>query len=152
MARPSSIVAFERLYLGSFVVWVIGLVVFWAQFQHNIAVSAAHAPGTIGRIMPGIANTMVLLVGVVTLLLWYLVARRASRAAAWVVIITEAFSLLSTLYSLVHLVRIGHGYQANGWVNLVASIMAIAAAVMLMRPDARAWLAGSRRAPGVEVL
>jgi hypothetical protein len=78
----------------------------------------------------------------ITLLLWYLVARRASSIAKWIVVLLFLFSLLTSL-------GVGSGgISASEAVSLVALLLQAAAVYFLFRPDAKAWFAGTPAAPG----
>ena len=130
--RPRSIVRFERFYLGSFGLGLIG----WATSWHSTAARLAADPKTaaFGWILPA----ALLLSAAITLALWYLVARRASLVAKWIVTVLTALAVLRFLFNLTVLLR--------GSVPVVALLLSagmlvlgIAATVQLFRPDARTW-------------
>ena len=132
MQRPSSIVRYEQLYLGSF---ILGLVASALSWQGRAAQLGANpALGNLQWIMPA-----ALVVGIViSVTLWYFTARNPSIAAKWVVTVFAALSLLGIARNLYAL--------ASGTVPLFATLLAVlvsllyvAAAVMLFKPDAKIW-------------
>src|SRR5688572_25908032 len=96
--RPQSIVLFERLFLASLVLSVV-----------NFVVGYDAAMAELGR-QPGMARIdfgSELLVGTmafttaVYLLLWYLIARKASTVAKWFLTAFTAIGVVSLLYRAV---------------------------------------------------
>ena len=135
MARPASIVMFERLYLGAWLVGLLNSIINWGPMQEAARVAAGPNPmgdGFTSTIMIG----SIVFGAIITLLLWYFTARRASDIAKWIVTVFFALGLGSFLWGL-----------ANGTtrmalpvaIGLVALVLQGAAVVMLFRPDAKRW-------------
>ncbi len=131
-ARPPSIVRFERLYLASFVVSLLGWAFSWQSTADRLAVDPKTAP--FGWLLP----LALLLSCAITLLLWYLVARRASAAAKWVVTILTA---LAAVRFVINLNVVFRGPVPMTALLLSAAILALglAATWQLFHADARAW-------------
>lgn len=138
--RPPSIVQFERLYLASFVASLIGWAYSWQQTADRLAIDPKTANYT--WLLPA----ALLLSCAITLALWYLVARRASLAAKWVVTILTGLAAVRFAINLLVVVK---GKVPVVALLLSAAILAlgIAAIVHLFRPDARLWF-GEGLEPG----
>lgn len=130
--RPPSIVRFERLYLASFVVSLIGWAVSWQQTADRLSID----PKTAGY--SWLLPAALLLSCAITLTLWYLVARRASLAAKWVVTILTG---LAAVRFAINLLVVARGKVPVLALLLSAAILVlgVAAVVHLFRPDARLW-------------
>jgi len=138
--RPPSIVTFERLFLGSLALSVIAFIVgYGAMMEQSEREPALQQLGLGGGFVTG-----AFAVGVaVYLLLWFLIARKASRVAKWILVVLSAIGLFSFLYSL-----------ATGEVRLDLSallgaayyVLEIAAVVCLFRTDANAWFRKEEKA------
>ena len=144
MPRPPSIILFERLYLGSLVVFLLGTAAFWSRTQaiaqeKIAAMPQAQANSAIGSIMTGTMAGTVVLVAAVSVLFWWLVARQRSAVGKWLVVATEVLGALSALSAIFTLVRGTNPNPPGAIVQLVATLLAIAAAVLLFRPDTRPW-------------
>ena len=141
MQRPPSIVLFERLYLGSLLLWAINTAAFWSTTRQVMADNPTYAANPqIQAIMVPLMIGSVAVVALVSLLLWYLVARQASVAGKWLVVVTEALGVLAAVMTLYRLVSATTGSPVMAAIGLVVTALAVASAVMLFRPDARAWL------------
>jgi len=132
MQRPPSIVRYEQLYLGSF---ILGLIVSALSWQGRAAqLNANPALGNLQWVMPA-----ALVVGIViSITLWYFTARNASIAAKWVVTVFAALSLLGIARNLYALVS-GTVPLLPTLLAILVSVLYVAAAVMLFRPDAKLW-------------
>ncbi|MGU3392139.1 hypothetical protein [Sphingomonas sp. M1A8_2b] len=143
MIRPISIARYERLYLASFVLGAI--VSALSAGQRKAMVAANPVLAQIAWILPtfevaGIA---------ITLLLWYFTARTPSVTAKWVVVVLAAISAIGVAISLVQLTT-GHATPAAPLViSIVSSVIYVAAALQLLKPDAKPWF-GER--PGADVI
>ena len=141
MLKPPSIRTFEGLYLGSIVLWALNTVIFWSRNQAMMASNPQFVanPQMVAIIQPIMIAT-VAITAVLSLLFWYLVARRASVVGKWMVVVTEAIGAIFLLLGLVRLATTG-GVTAPVALGFVATVLAVAAAAMLFRPDTNAWFA-----------
>lgn len=133
--RPTSIVNFERLYLGAIALGVINSFLSW---DRSLALLRAQPTVQFG---PGFLIATATIGVAIQLLLWFFIARRGSVAAKWIFIVLVAIGLLALTLSFVRNPTIG---GVTGILGLVTYALQIAAALMLFRPDARAWLGGGR--------
>ena len=129
MQRPPSIVRYEQVYLGSF---ILGLVVSAVSWQGRAAqLSANPALGNLQWVMPVVGI-------VISITLWYFTARNPSIAAKWVVTVFAALSLLGIARNLYALVG-GTVPLLSTLFAILVSVLYVAAAVMLFKPDAKLW-------------
>ncbi|MBW4329960.1 hypothetical protein KY084_03610 [Stakelama sp. CBK3Z-3] len=134
--RPTSIKRFEIFYLLAFAVSVLNIFVGW-----NGAIDRMRetSPGT-EVYGPAILVGGLAISAIITFLLWYFTARKASNVARWIVVIFFLFSLVSTLISL------SHGTFAtgiSGILSIVSLVLEAGAVAMLFQADARVWFAGA---------
>ncbi|MHA6722705.1 hypothetical protein [Sphingomonas sp. RS2018] len=131
MQRPPSIVAFERCYLGA---WVIGLgntMLGWGDVQANPdVVSATQQLG--GWFLP----TITAIYFAVPLVLWYLIARQGSVIAKWVLTICTA---LWTVWVGLSLGGGAFTATTETVVTLLSFALTLVATYLMFRPDTRAW-------------
>lgn len=141
MERPPSIVAFERLYLGSIAVYIVNAVIFWTANREmmNMMGRVRATPGLADLISP-IMIVALLATVLVSVLFWYLVVRKRHVAGKWLVVVTEAIGAVLALLALGRLVGGTAPNPASILLGLVSTALAIAAAIVLFRPDARTWL------------
>ncbi|KTT70003.1 hypothetical protein [Sphingomonas endophytica] len=130
--RPPSIVRFERLYLASFLVGLIGWAVSWQGTADRLAVNATTAP--FGWLLPA----ALLVSSAITLGLWYLVARRASLAAKWAVTVLTGLATLRFLVNVTVVLR-GSVPVLALLLSLIILTLGIVATIQLFRPDAQSW-------------
>lgn len=145
--RPQSIIRFEQAYLASVLIWLAHVVLGWsaqvAAIERLPAVSGNPQMVQAGQSALIAANGAGL---VLWLLLWFLVARRASAAAKWILVGFLGLSALSLLAIVPSIA------QVSG-LSLTLTVLAFGlnayAVRMLFMPDATAWLNGAA-AGGVE--
>lgn len=126
--RPSSILWFERLYLAAIVVGILNSLLAWESF--------AETQAALG--MGFVVATLVISNGI-SLLLWYLVARRGSVVAKWVLVVLFALGVASLLFTLVM------GTYPSGAVGVIGAVgwlLQAAAVMFLFRQDAALWFDG----------
>ncbi|KAK0348942.1 hypothetical protein LTR94_035132, partial [Friedmanniomyces endolithicus] len=96
--RPVSIIRFDRLYLASIVVGLIGNIIEWpvtiARLTENPDTAALGSGAAIAA--GGMIATGVL----IALLLWFFAAKRASNVARWIVTVFTVFALDSLFIGL----------------------------------------------------
>lgn len=132
--KPPSIARFEQLYLGGFALGLVATALSWRGNTERLAADPRTASVS-GWFVP--ATTALTIV--ITLLLWYFIARRGSVVAKWIAVIFIALGLLGGIGNLMTLLG-GHSPNVPAsLLSLVVTLMQVAAAVMLFRPDARLW-------------
>lgn len=133
MTKPPSIARFEQFYWASVVIGLINAAMHWDVAQAALATNPLLANAT--WFLPAAQ-----IVGLaISALIWFFIARRPSVVAKWIQVVIAAFAvfgLLSTIY-LVGTGRATIGTQVV--LGLLSNILYIAAAVMLFKPDAKAW-------------
>ena len=143
MVRPQSIITFERLYLGAWLLGLLNTILNWNRML--AAAQASVGPAGLGRDAAGTIMLASTLLGcVITLLLWYFAARRGSAVAKWIITVFFAIGLLSFLWGVAAgTTRIGVPVA----VGAVALVLQGAAVVMLFRPDVRGWFGEAPAGP-----
>ncbi len=136
--RPRSILIFERLFLASMIGSLIGFALSYGAIADAIA--AERDLVRIG-ISPASAVAFFVVTTAIWLLLYWLVAHRASNAAKWVLTVLTGLGLLMIPTTLAS--------EANFamFFSLMVTALGVGAVLFLFRPDAREWLQG-RSSPG----
>lgn len=145
MPRPSSVALFERLYLASIAVYFFNAVLFWSGTRALMAATPRiQADAAMAALVTPIMAVSLAVALSLSLLFWMMVVRWRMVTGKWLVVVTEA---IGGALGLVSLVRLLGGHSPNPGsvaLGLVSTAMAVAAAAMLFRPDAAAWLARGR--------
>jgi predicted permease len=137
--RPASIQAFDKALLLRLAIDLVSTLLNWQ------AVTARAAPrlAALGLGQGFVVATVVLSLAIY-LLLWFFIARRASRVAKWIFVVLTGFSVLNFLGAVASRGLVGDVYQL-----LAVAVLALQVygAWLLFRPDAQAWFEG-RNYPG----
>ncbi len=134
--RPSSIVRFDRLYLASIAIGLIGNFLEWPVTMARLAENPDTA--RLGSTATVAAGGMIAAGVVIALLLWFFIARRASVVAKWILVVFTAFAIGSLLLGFSSGAVI---LDTGGIVRIVAVALQAAAVFFLFRRDAAAWFA-----------
>lgn len=138
--RPASIVIFERLFLASLALSVVNFIIGYDAAANELAREPALAQIGLGtEILIG----MMVVTTAIYLLLWFLIARKASNVAKWFLVVFTALGAATFLSSLAAL---GLRTDLNVLLSLAYYALAVAAVVFLFKPDAVGWLRGERHA------
>jgi hypothetical protein len=138
MGRPQSIITFERCYLGAVALGLANNAFNWTNMQEQMAAT----PNS--QLLPDWFLPATIAIGVViTLLLWYFIAHRASVVAKWIVVVFFAIGLLG-LPGIITGLSTGLITPVMAAVGLVTLTLNAIAVWMLFRPDAKAWFAGEQ--------
>jgi len=138
MQRPPSIITFERCYLGAVALGLANNALNWTNLQEQMAATPNSQllpdwflPATIGLGL------------VITLLLWYFVARRASVVAKWILVAFFAIGLVGVpgIISGISTGLISPLLAVTGLITFTLNAIAV---WMLFRPDAKLWFAGQQ--------
>ncbi|GAA4765363.1 hypothetical protein GCM10023219_07800 [Stakelama sediminis] len=130
--RPQSIVRFEIFYWLSFVVSIAETALAWNDTKAQMAAANPVALQFFPAMMvAGIAISLI-----ITAVLWYFAARKASNVARWIVAIFYGIGLVFWLISLVG-GKLPVGIP--GVLQVVGIVLQTLAVIMLFRPDAKAW-------------
>lgn len=133
--RPSSIIWFERLYLLSLILGTLHGIFF---FDETVAqIESDPGMGALGM-GAGFAIIIMTVTFLFSLLFWYLIARKGSNLAKWVLVVLTVVGLLFVPSSMAQMATI------NQAVTLILTLLNLFAIAFLFRKDARDWLtAGS---------
>lgn len=135
--RPKSIARFELVYWLWLALNLLGLVLAWPSTM---------ADPQIGAVVQQMPWFLYLVIGILVILLGWLgwsIARRASNIGRWIFVIVAGISAVMVGREL------ANGYTPTdlpGWLTVAAAVVAVIGAVLLFRPDAKAWFAGSDHA------
>lgn len=133
MTKPLSIARFEQFYWASVILGLINTALNWKTSQALLAANPMLANAT--WFLP-VSQLIGLAISVTV---WFFIVRRPSVVAKWVQVVFAAFGVFGLLSALV---MVGMGRAPVGIqvvLGLIANILYIAAAVMLFKPDAKAW-------------
>lgn len=131
--RPNSIILFERLFLGSLVIGIINAYLSWDTTMDALAAD----PNTAG-LGAGFTYGVLAFSFGTNLLLWFLVARKASKVAKWILIVFFGIGLIAMPSSL------GTLSPLSAAVAVVITVMQGVGLFMLFRPEAKKWFAGEK--------
>ncbi|TPG07222.1 hypothetical protein [Sphingomonas oligophenolica] len=143
MIKPPSIARFEQYYWGSVILGLINSVLTWSDRAAVMAVNPMFA--TMSWLMP----VMAVIGLIIAILLWYFIVRSPSVVAKWVIVVFAVLGAIGLLFSLFALARNGVPNPVPVIITVVVNLLYIAAALMLFKPDSRAWL-GEELGEGVE--
>lgn len=137
MTKPPSIARFEQFYWASVIIGLVNAALNWKASQALLAANPLLANA--GWFLP--ATQVVGLA--IAVLLWFFIVRRPSVVAKWVQVVFAAFGAFG-IVSALFMVGVGRvPISLQVVLGLVANILYIAAAVMLLKPDAKAWFGES---------
>ena len=125
--RPQSISTFQRLYLAGIAVSIVGFILDFNKMA-NATLSGEPVNPTILIVGFGISIA-------IYLLLWFLVARKASNIARWVIVVVFILGLAGLPAAL------GPPFGLTKALALLLTALHLAAIVFLFRKDASDWLA-----------
>ena len=131
--RPQSIELFEKVYLGSIGVGLVNTALSWGALTASLQ-NAGNAAVSMG---PGVMILSIVLGLIISLLLWFFVARRASNVAKWIYVVITAIGVFGVLSSLAN-PSAPKGLAMIG--GFVATALQMFGAWLLFKPDSVAWL------------
>lgn len=129
MERPKSIIQFERFYLAAIGVDVVNTVLSWSEREERALLKPQMFGDATLPLMTAIGF-------VIALVLWFLIARKGSMIAKWILAIFIALALAWTLYAIP---SGRYSLGLSGLLGLFSTVLQAYAVVMLFRPDARPW-------------
>jgi multidrug transporter EmrE-like cation transporter len=127
-AKPKSITLFNRLNLAATLVGIANIFVHYALLR-NLAISNGASPA--GPILG------ILFLIISYLIFWFFIYRRGSNIAKWLFVAVTVIFVAMIPFNLRGVVTVGVAYAV---INGSAFVLQIAAAAMLFRRDAKAWL------------
>ncbi|WP_375390450.1 hypothetical protein [uncultured Sphingomonas sp.] len=139
MARPRVIRVFELLFLGSLALTLAGAVLVWPAMVEQAATKSG-ASGLSATALNAIVAAGVAIAALVTLVLWFFIARRGSAVAKWLLVLFTVYNVYATATSMQGGATWG---SLSGGLSLAALALQVAAVAMLFTPGAIAWFAGA---------
>jgi hypothetical protein len=128
---------FDRLFLASLALSAVGVVLGWDTMTAQLASEPGVAELGLGS---GLIAGMVVAGFAISLLLWFLIAHKASNVAKWILIVLAALGLISVPAML------AGPWDLTAILGIVSYLLEIAALVFLFRDDAKAWFRGEGNA------
>jgi hypothetical protein len=144
--KPESIRRFDLFYLGSVALSLVGSLLSYSAMVAQMEARTAAAGVQLGSGM--VIGTVVLSIAI-SLLLWFLVSRKAVAIAKWIIVLFFVLGLISTIG-----VAGSPGLFSGDWtllktISAVVLLLEAGAVYYLFQPDAKAWFAG---APGEDAI
>lgn len=139
--RPKSIGLFDRLFLFSLAIGLLSTFLDFDKIEEKLRADPAMASLGLGS---GAAIGAIAFVFGISILLWYLVAYRASNVAKWILVIFVAVGAVLLVFNL------GQVWALANILSAIGKLIEIAAIAFLFRPDAKAWFAEKRGAADPE--
>ncbi|WP_375402648.1 hypothetical protein [uncultured Sphingomonas sp.] len=151
MHKPPSIVRFERMWWISALLSLIAAYLSWDRVQNSIRARFAEDPALRANPFGAVVADWTQLAGVTitiawTVMVWFLVARRANRAGRWLTVLTALLSgaQLAILLGGLALGRTLHPLSHSA--AATAAILMVLATAALFAPSSRAWFGESDEA------
>ena len=131
--RPKSIELFEKIYLGTVTIGFVIAVFNWVNVSATLETPELKALGAGSNFLIGIMALSLIL----SLLIWYFIARRASNITKWIYVVVTGIGLFGVIGSLANPLT-PKGILLVG--NIVVVALQLYAAWLLFKPDAAEWL------------
>ena len=134
--QPESIRKFTLFYLGALIVSLVGTFVGYDVLMAQIEAQSAATGLAMGSrsIIAGIVLNVA-----ITLLLWYLVARKGFVIAKWIIVLFFLFTLVTSISGV-----FAGGLAVHEGLGLLSIVLTAAAVYFMFQPDAKAWFSGDR--------
>lgn len=133
MTKPPSIARFELLYWVAVALGWVNTALNWPTAQ--AALDANPMLANARWFLPVMTAIGVL----ISIALWFFIARRASVVAKWIQIVFAGFGVIGILSGAYMIVSGKAASLPLMAVAILSNIIYIAAASMLFKPDAKAW-------------
>lgn len=140
MNRPTSIIWFERLYLGSTLLWLIGAALSWQNTRAVLAQSESAGSLGVEALVQLYIGVMVFAT-ILTLVLWYFTARARAVVAKWLVVACFAVGALLGLRG--HIATLSSDHPLEGVIGIGAMLLTAAAVFLLFRRDSVEWFSSA---------
>ncbi|MEN3748085.1 hypothetical protein TPR58_12990 [Sphingomonas sp. HF-S3] len=141
--RPDTILQFERLYFWG---WLVGAVVSLAWFADSLD-AVARSPGLGQGMIPALL-VMTIIGLLIPLGLMWLIARRASVVAKWLLVVHV---LATSVVVALSVVNWSPSHTALTLVTAAAAIVRAMSLKYLFTPTARSWFAQERPDPSPDI-
>lgn len=135
--RPASIDWFDRLFLGSLILGIANSALSFSKSMELMQQSPGGEAFGPAFMIGTLAVSMA-----ISLLLWFLIARRASTVAKWFLVVITVFGALMIVPSIGMLAETR---PLSLVLSLVITALQLAAITFLFRSDAATWFASKGR-------
>lgn len=129
--RPASITMFDRLFLGAIALGLVNSAIAYNSTMEQLEADPAVAE--LGLATPGFYIGSAAVGYAISLLLWFLISRKANNVARWILTVLTVIGALMVPLTISELDLIA------SIVTIIATILQVAAIWMLFRPDAKSW-------------
>lgn len=136
--RPASIQWFERIYFATLAIGLINLLVHYNALKLTLGNTGGQMGFVFVSFLVGIA---------ISLMFWYLVARRASNIAKWFLVVLVVIGVIGLPGSFAMAGTLGTTYVAIG---ALATLLQAIATGLLFTPESRRWFASKGAPAGPE--
>ena len=138
--RPASMLLFDRFFLSSLAVGLVNSVHSYYDILDRLKADPASAQMGFGA---GFIITVAIFLFGITLLLWFLISRRASKVAKWILVVMTVLGLLAMIPTLpIFMQRSG----PELFLVALVTVLQLIAVALLFRNDARVWFASGGEA------
>lgn len=127
MSRPQSIIWFARLYLAAVILGLVGTLAYYPALR-AWSVARDSSPGAI--LIVAVFDLLI------SLVLWFFVARRASSIGKWLLIGVVLIGLANLAFGIRGYLEFGLAYLLIG---VLVTMMKLVACGLLFRSDALGW-------------
>ena len=142
--RPKSIIRFDQAYLSAVVVGLLNTALTFEKTTAELAREPSSAQIGLGT---GFLLAMLGFSFGMTLLLWFLVSRRASNVAKWILVVLTTAGMLMAMTSLANWAALSESELA---LMLLGAALELVALYFLFQRDAREWFASKGRVGTVD--
>lgn len=129
--QPASITMFDRLFLGGLALGLINAALSYSSTMELLEADPAVAE--MGMATPGFFIASTAFGYAISLLLWFLISRKANNVAKWIL------TVLTVIGALMIPLSLGELDLFASIVTVIATVLQVAAVWMLFRPDAKSW-------------
>ena len=131
--RPQSIELFEKVYLGTIAIDLVEVAFGWQRLTADILERFATVSEGTRQVL--LIGSVVFAFGI-SLLLWFLIAHRASNIAKWIFVVLAVSGVYSLLKQIVFSTV---PKDIDFALNTASTLLGLYAVWLLFRPDAVAW-------------
>lgn len=136
--RPASIQWFERIYFATLAIGLINLLIHYSTLSEVLGGSGQTMGIVLISFLAGIA---------ISLVFWYLVARRASTIAKWFLVVLVVIGLIGLPGGFAMTETLGIAYVGIG---ALSTLLQAIATGLLFTPESRRWFASKGAPAGPE--
>jgi hypothetical protein len=140
--RSKSIVNFERVVLLGILVSIVNT---WLTMDKAVAMTQARldAQGNPFKVGAGMFIGVEVAIVIITLLLVWLISRKASLVAKWIYVVLSALFLIAAVFGIATGKMAAYG-TVPFVMGIVQNLLTLASLWLIFQPDAKAWFSEGR--------